>query len=70
MIAFFTGKVLEGTTTLTIRKTKFTVTNLDADHVYVPDNSFSLKVREQGCCNDKNWAFSYTIRNLSFFPVC
>ncbi|KAJ6643551.1 CD109 antigen [Pseudolycoriella hygida] len=40
-----TGKMLEGTTTMTIRKTKFTVTNLDSERIFVPDNSFKLQLQ-------------------------
>lgn len=42
-----TGKVLEGTTTLTIRRYKFTVTNLENERVYTPDSSFPLRVRNR-----------------------
>lgn len=40
----FSGKVLEGTTTMTIRRSKFTVTNLDTDRVFTPGESFTLAV--------------------------
>ncbi|XP_037049174.1 CD109 antigen-like [Bradysia coprophila] len=40
-----TGKVLEGITTMTIRRSKFTIANLDSDRSYTPGDSFALTLQ-------------------------
>ncbi|KAG4076804.1 hypothetical protein HA402_009150 [Bradysia odoriphaga] len=40
-----TGKVLEGDTTMTIRRSKFKITNLDSDRSYTPGYSFALTLQ-------------------------
>lgn len=44
MCSVHVGKVLEGTTTITIRRFKFQVTNLNDDRTYIPGKPFKLSV--------------------------
>lgn len=60
---FSVGKVLEGTTTMTIRRTKFTVTNLDTDRIFTPGDSFQLIVSiVEG--RESEWKFLYYDNDL------
>lgn len=70
---FVLGKVLEGTTIMTIRRNKFTVTNLDSDLVYTPGIPFSLNV--SGECRfveneTSNKAYTNFVVRLTLATIC